>query len=81
MSVRVFFFAALADITGMREIRMDLSGATDVISVFNRLAADFPLLEAHRSSVLFALNSEYARPESPVREGDEIAFFPPVSGG
>lgn len=31
--------------------------------------------------VRVAVNEEYARPEHPVRDGDEVAFFPPVTGG
>jgi sulfur-carrier protein len=81
MSIRVLFFASLADITGMRETSLDATGLPDVISVFEKFARDFPSFERHRSSVLFALNSEFARPGSPVKDGDEIAFFPPVSGG
>jgi sulfur-carrier protein len=81
MSIRVLFFASLADITGKREIRVDAAAFTDVISVFDRFATEFPALETYRSSVLLALNSEFARPGSVVRDGDEVAFFPPVSGG
>jgi len=32
-------------------------------------------------SLLAAVNMEYARPDQPVRDGDEVAFFPPVTGG
>jgi sulfur-carrier protein len=81
MSIRVLFFASLADITGKREIRVDTATFTDVISVFDSFAREFPALETYRSSVLLALNSEFARPGSIVRDGDEVAFFPPVSGG
>jgi molybdopterin synthase sulfur carrier subunit len=31
--------------------------------------------------MLVAVNMEYARPDQPVRDGDEVAFFPPVTGG
>ena len=81
MSIRVLFFASLADITGKRETSIDSSACADVGSVFDKFARDFPPLDAYRSSVLYALNSEFARPNSPVRDGDEVAFFPPVSGG
>jgi sulfur-carrier protein len=81
MNIRVLFFASLADITGMREISLDSAAFPDVNSVFNKFVRDFPALENYRSSVLFALNSEFTRPGSPVKDGDEIAFFPPVSGG
>jgi molybdopterin synthase sulfur carrier subunit len=81
MSIRVLFFASLADIAGMRETTLDAAAATDVGSVFDKFAKQYPSLENYRSSVLYALNSEFARPGSPVRDGDEVAFFPPVSGG
>ena len=81
MNIKVLFFASLADITGTRETTIETAELTDVISIFNKFARDFPALEAYRSTVLLALNSEFARPDSPVRDGDEVAFFPPVSGG
>jgi molybdopterin converting factor subunit 1 len=81
MSIKILFFATLADIVGTREMRVDVAGFTDVNSVYDKFAREFPALETYRSSVLFAVNSEFARHGSPVRDGDEIAFFPPVSGG
>ena len=81
MSIRVLFFASLAEITGGRTHHVESAEVTDVLSVFNKFAAEFPEMETHRTSVLFALNSEFTRPDAPVRDGDEIAFLPPVSGG
>jgi sulfur-carrier protein len=81
MSIRVLFFASLADITGVREASLDSAEFTDVNSIFNKFASEFPALEKYRDSVLLAQNSEFARPATPVKDGDEIAFFPPVSGG
>ena len=80
MSLHILFFASLADISGMRETYLDAAGFTDVQSVFEKFVKDFPALAAYRASILSAVNSEFARPESPVHDGDEIAFFPPVSG-
>jgi len=81
MTIRVLFFASLSDIAGMRETSVDPAGFTDLLSVFDKFAKDFPSLEKYRSSVLFALNSEFASSDSPIRDGDEVALFPPVSGG
>jgi molybdopterin converting factor subunit 1 len=81
MSIRVLFFASLADVTGVRETELDSSPFPDVSSVFENFVREYPALGAHRASLMCAVNLEFANPDSPVRDGDEIAFFPPVSGG
>ena len=81
MSIRVLFFASLADIVGGRERFVKSAEVTDVLSVLNKFAAEFPAMESHKASILFALNSEFVRSDAPVRDGDEVAFLPPVSGG
>ncbi len=81
MSIRILFFASLADITGTPEAELEASEHATVGSVLAKFAAQFPLLESYRGSLLAACNSEYADMHTPVQDGDEIAFFPPVSGG
>lgn len=81
MSIRVLFFAALGEATRLRQVDLDASAFADAASIYNHFAHEFPQLEAHRSSLLCSVNSEFARLDAPVHDGDEIAFFPPVSGG
>ena len=81
MSIRILFFASLADITGTRETEVDSALFSDVSSVFERFVREFPALAAHRSSLMCAVNQEFAGSNARVHDGDEIAFFPPVSGG
>ncbi len=81
MSIRVLFFAGLAEATGMREASVAPESCFCIGSIFDQFASRFPKLESHRGSLLCSLNSEFARPDAPVHDGDEVAFFPPVSGG
>jgi molybdopterin converting factor subunit 1 len=81
MAIRVLFFASLADITGSHDTSVEASSHDNVGSIFRRYAMEYPRLEAYRSSLLCAVNSEFAGMETSVREGDEVAFLPPVSGG
>lgn len=81
MSIRVLFFASFADIVGKREAVLSAPAFPDVGSVFAGFKTQFPRLAEYRTSVLCSVNSEFARPDTPIRDGDEIAFFPPVSGG
>jgi molybdopterin converting factor subunit 1 len=81
MSLRVLFFASLADVVGSREVELDASEYPDVGSIFSRFEKDFPKMAEYRRAVMYAVNSEYASPETAVKDGDEIAFLPPVSGG
>jgi len=81
MRITVLFFASLAEVTGTRAVELDPARFTDVESIFASFAARLPALRLLRSTVLCAVNGEFARFASPVSDGDEVAFFPPVSGG
>jgi molybdopterin converting factor small subunit len=71
----------MADATGMRETTVKASGFPDIASIYDHFARHFPDLDKYRASALVAVNSDFAGPDTPVRDGDEVAFFPPVSGG
>lgn len=50
-------------------------------SLFDQYARRFPSLAGMASSIVLARNQEFAGPATPLADGDEIAFLPPVSGG
>ncbi len=79
--VTIRLFAGLRDLVGTQELQIDLRQTSRVSELFARLADQFPALEAYRNSLMIAVNEEYGSWDSPVRAGDEVAFFPPVSGG
>lgn len=81
MRIRVLFFASLADLTGTTEIPLELSAEPTLGSLLGELRARFPRLGAYQGGILSSVNSEFARTDAPLKDGDEVAFFPPVSGG
>lgn len=85
MSVRVLYFAGLRDAVncGEEELRELPSGVKTVGDLRNWLSARGDRWVALRpgQSVRAAVNQELAPANRPIAEGDEVAFFPPVTGG
>ncbi|PHS33007.1 MAG: molybdopterin synthase sulfur carrier subunit [Methylophaga sp.] len=75
MSIQVKFFASLREKMGMSESKIDpVSTAGEVWDITTH-NAERPI------NILVAINLEYAQFDSAVNDGDEVAFFPPVTGG
>ena len=81
ISVRVLFFGAARDAVGQAEVDFVLQGTPTAESAFAAVMKKFPDLARFGRSLLFAVNQEYARADREVHDGDELAVFPPVSGG
>lgn len=77
MRVKVKLFANLRESLGYAERDFDLDEGVTLREVWEIISREKEL----QSDVLMAVNKDYARPESEVSEGDEVAFFPPVTGG
>lgn len=81
ISVRVLFFGAARDAVGHAEVDFVLHGTPTAENAFAQVMEKFPSLARFGRSLLFAVNQEYARADHEVHDGDELAVFPPVSGG
>jgi molybdopterin converting factor subunit 1 len=79
--LKVRFFATLKDLVGESEMEMQLEQETSVREIFQQLESRFPKIKSYESIMLVAVNMEYADLDATVAPGDELCFFPPVSGG
>lgn len=77
MSIQVKFFASLRERMGRAEDSVPAASVRTVADVWAHASAGTPL----PPNTLVAVNMEYADLDRAVREGDEVAFFPPVTGG
>jgi molybdopterin synthase catalytic subunit len=81
VSIRVLFFGAARDVVDANPLDLSLEAPATVGSAFQSLVEKFSPLERFGRSLLFAVNQEYATPDTVLKENDELAVFPPVSGG
>ena len=79
--VKVLFFGAARDAAGHGEVDFVLKGASTAANAFEAVLEKYPDLRRFGRSLLFAVNQEYAALDCEVHDGDELAVFPPVSGG
>ncbi len=77
MTIKVKFFATLRENLKIDQVDVAADEAGDVVDVW-RLATGGADMPEH---VLCSVNLEHMPPDTRVKEGDEIAFFPPVTGG
>jgi molybdopterin converting factor subunit 1 len=81
MRVTVKLFARLKDLAGAGELVREVQAPATVQTVWKSLTADMPSLVQYENTMSVAVNAEYAKMAAAVRDGDEVAFLPPVSGG
>ena len=77
--VTILYFAALRDVAGMASEVVDTSAA-NLRALYEEVQARHQLPFPARQ-LRVAVDSDFASWEDPLREGAEIAFIPPVSGG
>ncbi len=79
MSITVKYFASLREILGRSEDSLEIGdGNITVSEVWKQVAGKQKSLP---DDVLTVINMEYVKPDAQVKDGDEVAFFPPVTGG
>jgi len=81
MQVRTLFFGVLKDLAGRGADLVTLPEQATLGDVFEHYEKLIPRLGELSASIAISINQEFAGPDSKLKEGDEIAFLPPVSGG
>ena len=81
MRITVLLFARLRDIAGTANLERNLPDGATAHSLWKTLVQDFPDFDSYSEAISTAVNEEYARLDSELSDGDEVAFLPPVSGG
>jgi sulfur-carrier protein len=77
MSIKVRYFASLGERVGRFEDDLEFTQAMTVTAVWQLGTLGKPIPD----NLLAAVNMEYAELDDEVQDGDEVAFFPPVTGG
>ena len=77
MSITIQFFASLREQTGKSQITLPYDTPMDVLTVWTQATDSMDMPD----NTLCAVNMEYVKSDATVNDGDEVAFFPPVTGG
>ena len=81
MQVRVLYLGMLKDLVGCEREVVQLADGARVGDLYDELEKRFPRLEGFRNSLALAVNYEYSAATAQLKENDEVALIPPVSGG
>lgn len=82
--INILYFASIRDRVDTSSEEMELpvdatiSGVLEILKARNGIWTD---IFSGETTVLAAINQSIAKPEDPIKDGDEVAFFPPVTGG
>ena len=81
MTIRLKLFAIAKQLVGSDTIDFELKDGATIAELRETLLQRVPNLSPMRDTLRFAVNSEYADDDTKIRESDELACIPPVSGG
>jgi molybdopterin converting factor subunit 1 len=81
LRIRVLFFGVLRDLLGSSSEDVSLPEGATARDLLARYETQAPRLKQFAPTLALAINQEYAAPAAALRDGDEVAFLPPVSGG
>jgi len=81
MKLRVRYFASIREFTGLKEEQLDVPEGSTAEALKHRVQGLHDALKAQEENILVAVNGSFVEPKQVLKQGDEVALFPPVSGG
>lgn len=81
MQVKVKLFAILRERAGQSELLQEIGDDSTIGELWQNLRKEHSGLAAVDIKLLYAVNGDYVEPDHVLRDGDEVVFVPPVSGG
>ncbi|TLZ87596.1 MAG: MoaD/ThiS family protein [Methanobacteriota archaeon] len=81
MRIQVRLFATYREIVGSRGFTWSSRDGLSLRELVDGVVAKYPRLADHRDTMLLAVNHDLAASDRILRDGDEVALLPPVSGG
>ena len=81
MKIVVRFFAIYRERSGISQQIIELHSGSSVLDLINALRRQYPCLAPAEVQIVTAVNNEYASDQLVLKNGDEVALIPPVSGG
>lgn len=79
--VQALLFARAQELAGVSEVALEIQEGWTTATCFAAVVAKYPALESISSCIMVALNHDYVTEPVPVKDGDELALIPPISGG
>lgn len=81
MTIQVLLFAEAKQVAGKPTVEIELPKSSTVDDVLDRIVDTVPELLPLKSSLLVAVNNQFASRDQTIQPADTVACFPPVSGG
>ncbi|MCK5559959.1 MAG: molybdopterin converting factor subunit 1 [Thermoplasmata archaeon] len=81
MKVKVLYFASIRETAGISEETIELQTRAQLSTLKEHLTYLHPSLKDHWESTILSVNKKYKNSDIELKDGDEVAILPPISGG